>query len=40
VAEGTVLGYAMRFPGEDASHGGRLNNAKTVALLRERGGVV
>jgi ankyrin repeat protein len=40
MVEGTVLGYAMRFPGEDASHGGRLNNAKTVALLRERGGVV
>jgi ankyrin repeat protein len=31
------LGYAARFPGADESHSGRLANAKTIALLRERG---
>jgi hypothetical protein len=37
-AEGTVLAYASRFPGEDEPHGGRLANRKTVALLREAEG--
>jgi ankyrin repeat protein len=37
--EGTALDYASRFPGEDERHGGRLANRKTIALLREWGGV-
>ncbi len=35
--EGTALEYASRFPGSDGSHGGRLANRKTIALLREVG---
>jgi ankyrin repeat protein len=35
--ECTPLEYAMRFPGDDESHAGRLANRKTIALLRERG---
>lgn len=35
--ECTALGYAMRFPGDDERHAGRLSNRKTIALLRERG---
>jgi hypothetical protein len=38
--ECTVLGYACRFPGEDERHSGRLANRETIALLRERGGVL
>jgi ankyrin repeat protein len=39
VVECTPLGYALLFPGTDASHSGRLQSPKTIALLRERGGV-
>jgi hypothetical protein len=35
--ECTPLEYAARFPGADERHLGRLANAKTIALLRERG---
>jgi ankyrin repeat protein len=35
--ECTPLEYATRFPGRDERHAGRLQNAKTIALLRERG---
>jgi len=37
--EATPLSYALRFPGGDERHGGRLANSRTIALLRERGGV-
>jgi hypothetical protein len=36
--ECTPLGYALRFPGDDERHAGRLRSSKTIALLRERGG--
>jgi hypothetical protein len=39
VVECTPLGYALLFPGADPSHAGRLQSPKTIALLRERGGV-
>jgi ankyrin repeat protein len=39
IVECTPLGYAMRFPGADPTHAGRLQSPKTIALLRERGGV-
>jgi len=36
IVECTPLGYAMRFPGDDPTHGGRLQSPKTIALLRDR----
>ena len=39
IVDCTPLGYAMRFPGEDPTHSGRLQSPQTIALLRERGGV-
>jgi len=39
IVDCTPLGYAIRFPGDDPTHSGRLQSPKTIALLRERGGV-
>jgi hypothetical protein len=39
VVECTPLGYALLFPGADPTHAGRLQSPKTIALLREHGGV-
>ncbi len=40
VVECTPLGYALLFPGADPSHAGRLQSPRTIALLRERGGLL